>query len=264
VAEVLACVNLKGGVGKTTLAVNLAAFAGREGMKALLVDVDPQTNATFSWMSYKHWHEHARTKGTLASLMLPQATRDVSDAHEVFVHDVSLGVDLLPSHLDLFTLDLVLGPVTARELLLKKALSGVVREYDLVVCDCPPNLTMATQNALAFSTHYVVPISPDYLSALGVGLLINRVNDISAALQRELELVGILFSRVGRRAAFRDRIMAGIRQEFGDLVFQPQLKERAAVSEAQELHQSVFEMGNSRASKEFRDVCSEILQRMGF
>lgn len=262
--SILACVNLKGGVGKTTIAVNLAAYAGREGVKTLLVDMDPQTNATFAWLTYPEWNEYAENDKTLASLLIVQSGGDPPSAKDVIVQDVSRGVDLIPSHLDLFALDLAIAGRAARESLLRNALQPIADDYDLIVCDCPPNLTVATQNALAFSTHYLVPVSPDYLSALGIGLLLDRVERFAKDLQHRIELVGILICRVGRKAAIRDKIMAAIRQKFEALVLDTQLKERAVVSEAQEVHRSVFEMGNSRASREFRDACSEILRRMGF
>jgi chromosome partitioning protein len=96
-------------------------------------------------------------------------------AKDVIVSDVFTKVDLIPSHIDLFTIDLDLGGAAGRELKLRKALKPVLDHYDIVVIDCPPNLTIPTQNALATSTHFVVPISPDFLSSIGIALLLSRI-----------------------------------------------------------------------------------------
>lgn len=95
-------------------------------------------------------------------------------------------MDLIPSHVALFTIDFDLASATARELKLRRALTPVFNNYDIIVCDCPPNLTIPTQNALAVCTHYVVPISPDFLSALGVGLLLRQVKRFCDDMQVEL------------------------------------------------------------------------------
>jgi chromosome partitioning protein len=187
-AQILSCVNLKGGVGKTALAVNFAAYCGRHGHKTLLVDVDPQTNATFSCMEPEKWDKTAKSKGTVANLL---GTRNFSaegsppTALDVVVTEVFKNVDLIPSHIDLFTIDLDLGGATGRELKLRKALKPVLDSYEFVIIDCPPNLTIPTQNALASSTHYVVPISPDFLSSLGIALLLNRIKTLSERLSSE-------------------------------------------------------------------------------
>ena len=184
---VLSCVNLKGGVGKTAIAVNTAAYFGMQGLRTLLIDLDPQTNATFSCISVKKWSDHAKVNGTVADL-LGVRTHTSAEGKErpakgTICKEVFKNVDLIPSHLDLFTIDLELGSEVARETRLRRALKDVVTEYDIVICDCPPNLTIPTQNALALSTHYLVPVSPDFLSSLGVALLITRVQRLSDALK---------------------------------------------------------------------------------
>jgi chromosome partitioning protein len=118
-------------------------------------------------------------QGTVADLFglrsHTNAEGKIKAASDVLCKNVFLNVDLIPSHLDLFTIDLDLASAMAREKKLQKALKPIIDDYEIVVCDCPPNLTVPTQNALALSTHYVVPISPDFLSGLGIGLLLNRV-----------------------------------------------------------------------------------------
>jgi len=263
---VLACVNLKGGVGKTAISVNFAAYCGREGMRTLLVDCDPQTNATFSCMQPDEWGEHTKEFGTIANLLgVRSVTGDTNhkDAHTVIRKNVFENVDLVPSHIGLFSIDLDLGGASGREVRLRKALKPVLEQYDMVVCDCPPNLTIPTQNAIAMSTHYVVPVPPDYLSILGIALLNSRVNELCESIDHKIANAGIIVSRVGRKASHRENIVSGLRNRFPELVFKTELRERVAVTESAAVRKSVFEMGDEQASQEFAQMSQELLERVG-
>jgi len=265
---VIACVNLKGGVGKTAIAVNFAAYCGSQrNLKTLLIDLDPQTNATFSCMTVKQWERHAQKYGTIANLLGVKSHTSAEGKRkgvtDVLVEDVFPNVDLLPSHLDLFTVDLDLASATARERKLKKAVEPVLEEYEIVVCDCPPNLTLPTQNALALASHYVVPISPDYLSALGVGILITRLNTLSEELDNELVQAGIVISRVGRPAFHREQTVTTLRKQFKGDVLKTQLRERVVVSETAQAQGCLFDK-NTEAAREFKKMSEELLEKIGF
>jgi chromosome partitioning protein len=265
---IVSVVNLKGGVGKTAISVNFAAYCGRKNYKVLLIDLDPQTNATFSCISVERWQAHAASHGTVANLLGARqhttAEGKQKSAADVLVKNVFKKVDLIPSHLDLFTIDLDLGGVTARETLLKRAIKDIIAKYDVVVCDCPPNLTIPTQNALALSTHYVVPVSPDYLSSLGIALLLSRVNKFSLELECPIEHAGIIMSRVGRHAYFRLQTIESLRQTFPDAVFASEIKERVAVAESASRQRSIFDMNDREASSEFASFGAELMTRLGF
>ncbi|NGO54451.1 ParA family protein, partial [Allomesorhizobium camelthorni] len=257
--KLLSCVNLKGGVGKTALAVNFSAYCGKEGKSVLLVDLDPQTNATFSCISVEDWQDHSEKKGTVANLFGTRAQTTAAgsnskEAADLIIEGVFDGVDLLPSHLDLFTIDLDLGAQFARETIIRRALAPLDGEYDLIVFDCPPNLTIPTQNALACSTHYVVPVSPDFLSSLGIALLQTRVQEFSDALENPIESAGILLSRVGRPSYFRQQTKGTLRAEFGDEVLSTEITERSSVSESAAKRCSVFGMNDQAAKTEFTDA----------
>jgi chromosome partitioning protein len=265
-AKVLSCVNLKGGVGKTAIAVNFAAHCGRLGKQTLLIDLDPQTNATFSCVELDAWQEHASSKGSVADLLGAKthasAEGVTKTATDVLWPNVFKNVDLVPSHLDLFTVDLDLAGATARETKLRRAITPLLDRYDVIVCDCPPNLTIPTQNAIALSSYYVVPISPDYLSGIGVGLLINRVRALCDDLEHNLTHLGIVMSRVGRPARHREETVAALRAQFGELVLTQEIKERAAVSESAAKKQPIYDMPDNDAAEEFRAVSEELLKRM--
>ena len=264
---IVSCVNLKGGVGKTALAVNLAAIAGDiHDKRTLLIDVDPQTNATFSCIPLDEWQKHANSNGTIADIL---GLRDHTSAEgatkspeDVIIRDVFTNVDLLPSHLSLFTVDLDLGGRNYRESILRRELREVIKDYHLVVCDCPPNLTLPTQNALSISSCYIVPVSLDYLSGLGIGLLIDRVDRFAKEAGKSIQNAGIVISRVGRPARHREETEDSIRDAFGDLVLRQTLKERAAVSEAGSLQKPVHKHINQEAKAEFLEVAKELLIRM--
>jgi chromosome partitioning protein len=267
VAIVVSCVNLKGGVGKTALAVNMAAYFGAKGKRTLLVDLDPQTNATFSCIEVDAWEAHARDHGTVADLLGARqhtsAGAKQKKASEVILANVFENVDLVPSHLDLFTIDLDMAGATARETRLRKSLQEVEKNYELIVCDCPPNLTIPTQNALAASSFFVVPISADFLSSLGIAILLKRIKQLSEDLDQKLSLAGIVISRVGRPAYHRDEILAALRAQFPTEIIGQSLSERVRVAEAAAKKKPIFAMNDNAASAEFAAVYTAIGGRIG-
>lgn len=264
--KVISCVNLKGGVGKTALAVNFAAYCGAKGHRTLLVDLDPQTNATFSCISPEVWSDHKKNKGTVADLFglrnSDHAEGNEKTAGDVILNNVFDNVDLVPSDLSLFTIDLDIGGKSAREKLLKKALKDVAESYDIIVCDCPPNLTLPTQNALAISTHYVIPVSPDFLSSLGIALLITRVKKFAEDMECDIKNAGIVLSRVGRPSTFRNQTTADLRKQFKGQVFKSEIRERSVVTEATAKGRSVFQMNDAQAKTEFSSFSAELLKKL--
>ena len=264
---IVSCVNLKGGVGKTALAVNLAAIAGDiHGKKTLLIDVDPQTNATFSCVPVDAWEKHSAENGTIADILGLRAHTSAEGADKtpksVIIRDVFANVDLLPSHLDLFTIDLALDR-PRKESILERELREVIADYDLVVCDCPPNFTLPTQNALSMSSHFVIPVTLDYLSGLGIALLVNHVERFGNEIENTLTNAGIVISRVGRSAIYREETENSIRNEFGNLVLRQTLTERSDVSKASSMQVPVHKYTNRQATDEFLNVANELLNRIG-
>ena len=265
---ILSSINLKGGVGKTTIAVNYAAYCGKKGRKVLLCDLDPQANASFAMIGVDGWEAHTKAFGTIADLLGARrhtsAQGSVRTFEEVVIRNAWNNVDLVPSHLDLFTVDLDLAGITAREFQLKRSLKDHFSEYDIVICDCPPNLTLPTQNALAISSHYVVPVSIDYLSVLGIGLLLSRVSSLSSDLDVNLANAGIIISRFGRPAKHRADTEEVVRGSFSNAVLEGKIADRAAISAAMEKLQSIFESGDKIAIAEFNYVFSELDKNVGF
>jgi chromosome partitioning protein len=240
---VISLVNMKGGVGKTTVAVNLAAHLARDlGKKVLLVDLDPQTNASLSLMSEEAWLKWSEKNGTMADVFevdaKPKRGGERIGLKDCIVHGVVPeipGLDLVPSHLRLTFLDLDLASRPGRERIFARKLEKVAPAYDIVLCDCPPNLQTATQNALYASDYYLVPMQPDYLSSVGLGLLLDRLSYLKTELQFKIRCLGVVFSRVRRHVGFHQETMARLprQKEFKRLhFFKTAIPENITVSEA--------------------------------
>ena len=151
----------------------------------------------------------------------------------------------------------------ARETKLRRSNKPVLESYDIIICDCPPNLTIPTQNALAISSHFAIPVSPDFLSGLGIGLLLSRIERLASDLEVKLTLAGVVISRVGRNAIHREEMMAAMREQLGTKVLSQQIKERVAVATAATQQRPIFDAGDAEAAGEFRAVCKDLLSRIG-
>lgn len=269
--NVVSFVNLKGGVGKTTLAVSFAGYCANKGKKTLLIDVDPQTNATIWVLGFDAWKKHADKNGTVADLFglseHKKAEGKKKSPAEVMIKNVpNFGFDIIPSHLDLFTIDFDLASMPLKELRLQKAMASSLKDYDYIVLDCPPNLTIPTQSALAFSTHYVIPTATDFLSALGIALLINRIEKLGEELDNKPKLAGVAITRAGsRNSSIRDGIETSLRSHsgFGSHVIPGKIKDRQAVIECTQDMKSVFEAASPEVSQEFNSICSHLFKKIG-
>lgn len=266
--KVISFVNLKGGVGKTTLAVNFASYLGRNKRKrVLLIDLDPQTNASFWVMGYNDWKTHSDDIGTVADVMGATAQKRIG-SNKVTIDDVlyksdSFHFDLLPSNLSLYTMDLDLAMVPMKEVKVKRAVEQAKAQYDYIVCDCPPNLTIPTQNALAFSTHYVVPISLDYFSSIGISLLKNRIVTLGEDLDNHPKLTGIVITRAGSRPGWHKTATEDdLRKTFGNEILTAKIKDRQDVVVSTQDRKSVFDSGNQSVIQEFTAVCDELYGRI--
>jgi chromosome partitioning protein len=274
-ATVISLVNMKGGVGKTTVAVNLAAHLARDhGKKVLLVDLDPQTNASLSLMSEEAWAEWTEKHGTMADVFeltaKPKRGGDRGTLADCIVHSVVPeipGLDLVPSHLRLTFLDLDLASRPGRERIFGRKLEKVASDYDIILCDCPPNLQTATQNALFASDYYIVPMQPDFLSSVGLGLLLDRLSYLKTELQFKIRCLGVVFSRVRRHVGFHQETMARLPREkdFKKLhFFKTAIPENITVSEAPMASKPVALFDPSApGAQAFAELASEVAARLG-
>ena len=250
-AQVISFINYKGGVGKTTMAVEIAAtLANKHGFKVLIVDLDPQTNATFYLVTEQEWEDQVNTNGSLKDVFESAIRGSEFDASQVIMKGLHGCLDLLPSHLDLLPVDLELAArwgaqSSDAKLIIKDSLTPVIDEqgYDFVIIDCPPNLNLMTQNALMMSDSYLVVCLPEYFSVRGIDLIErqigNMMDQINANLRRfgaqEVPgpiMRGIIFNRVRRRVIDQQNWMTQVRTEYPDVTFARVVTETVRMAEA--------------------------------
>jgi chromosome partitioning protein len=251
---VVSFINYKGGVGKTTLAVETAAaLASWGGVHVLLCDLDPQTNATFYLMDPEQWADWAQRRGTLRDLFNPvvegRGIPDVSPFLYTWRHG-GVAIDLLPSHIDLMPIDIRLaakfGPENVQAIdVLRTAFKALAGRYEVIICDCPPNLGLVTQNALVASDGYVIVTMPEYLSSLGIATITGAVLALGRRVHEAVAnyggsfappaLRGIIFNRVkylNRGTVNQDAIMAAVRRgPYGDKVFAAYVSESDKIAQ---------------------------------
>ncbi len=248
--RVFAVANQKGGVGKTTTTINLAACMAQLGQRVLIVDLDPQANAT-------------RGLG-IDSRMVDYSLYDVM-LQDVLLEDVIEPVSvknlyLVPSSLDLAGAEIELVPTMNRERKLKIALESVADDYDVVFIDCPPSLGLLTINGLTAANEVLVPVQAEYYALEGLGLLIRNIDLVTRNLNPELQLSTIVLGMVDGRTKLSRQVSEEVRSHFGDKVCRQVIPRAVRLSEAPSFGQpiSVFDPG-SRATTAYRTLAKEVL-----
>lgn len=271
--KTISFINMKGGVGKTTSVVEVAALLATEHEKRVLViDLDPQTNATLSFINLSEW-ERIKNTGTMADVLGMHrgltSRNEQFDINQAIIENVGgiENLDLIPSHLELTFLDLDLVSTPGREFILKGQLANANREYDYILIDCPPNLTLAPQNALVVSDYIIVPVVPEVFSAIGLPLLVNRVNALKPMLLGcHVEFLGVVFTKVKRNTNLHTQQMGALRHanERDDLyTFNTFIPETVRISEASASNRpAVLLNSTSDGAGAYRNLVLEIINRI--
>lgn len=192
-SKITAIVNQKGGVGKTTTALNLSYALSEEGKKVLLIDFDPQASLT-SALGY-----NAENRANIQTLMvLAIEEKKMLDKKEYLIN-IKDNLDLIPCSLELSGIEMSLVNVMSRELILKSIIEELEGDYDYIIIDCSPSLGMLTINALAACNSVIIPVTPEYLSAKGLGLLVNNINKIKKRINPNIEIDGVLITMLNQR-----------------------------------------------------------------
>ena len=246
----IAVANQKGGVGKTTVAVNLAVGLAKAGERVLLIDLDPQANATFSLCGPK---ENEPT-------MYDVLTREVSLRN--IIAPVGERIDLAPSNIDLAAAELELVGEMAREMRLSRRIDERnVLAYDYLIVDCPPSLGLLTVNALVAVTEVVVPITPGVFSLSGLLRLEESITKVRVNLGRPVRIVGIVLNMEDHTRVSAD-VMTTVLERFGTLVFSTTLPKAVKFEEAHSNSRSIFDYdADSRAAQAFGRFVQEVQQR---
>lgn len=247
--HVLSTINLKGGVAKTTTTVALAeTFSGHFGKRVLVIDLDPQTNATTMLIGEDKWHKLNAKEHTLARLfkdaLAPDEKKfDLEATLQRKVSDVTSArsIDLLPSSLDLIDVQdqLVNTPVgkygAVRPFdILWRATKDIIEDYDIVLVDCPPNLGKITQNGLRISQSYIIPTIPDHLSTYGIPQIVTRVGEFSHEIAEEITPLGIVITKYQVQSTVHTNVLKNLRASGDAPVFDTLIRQANDVAAAAE------------------------------
>jgi chromosome partitioning protein len=258
-AKIFCVANQKGGVGKTTTTVNLAAGLARVGQRVLMVDLDPQGNATMGSGVDKRQLAH-----TVYDVLLESATIAEARVKSERLIEAGCSYDILGANRDLAGAEVELVEVDRREKRLKEALAQVEAEYDFILIDCPPALSLLTLNGLCAAHGVIVPMQCEYFALEGLSDLVNTIKQVHANLNKDLEIIGLLRVMFDPRITLQQQVSDQLKAHFGDKVFNTVIPRNVRLAEAPSygLPGVAFDPA-ARGSQSFVDFAKEMVERLG-
>ncbi|MEM8999794.1 MAG: AAA family ATPase [Bacteroidota bacterium] len=250
--KIIAIANQKGGVGKTTTTVNLAASLGVLEKKVLLIDADPQANAT----SGLGIEVDTVDKGTY------QLLEHTLSVGEVIIETDSPNVDLIPAHIDLVAIEIELVDKDDREYMMKKAIAGLSQIYDFILIDCAPSLGLLTLNALTAADSVMIPIQCEYFALEGLGKLLNTVKSVQKIHNTDLDIEGMLLTMYDSRLRLSNQVVEEVKKHFADMVFDTIIQRNVRLSEAPSYGESIIKYdASSKGAVNYLNLANEILKK---
>jgi chromosome partitioning protein len=249
---ILAVINNKGGTGKTTTAVNLAAPLAMKGRRTLLIDLDSQASASLSLGI-----ERGNFKPSIADVIL-----DGRPIAGIIRKTAAEGLDIVSGSPDLADADLILADILGRERRLKDAIAPVRASYDFTILDCPPSLSMLSINAMVAADTFIIPTPPEYLALEGLVGFMEAVQKVQEGIGDKCRLLGILLTKVDHRRRVTEEIIQLIRGHYGDQVFKMGIRVDIRLIEAPSFGKTIFEYDRwSSGAERYLQLAGEILKK---
>lgn len=250
--RIIAITNQKGGVGKTTTAINLAACLANDGKKTLLIDLDPQGNATSGLGYVKNDQER-----TSYDVVIGECT-----VYDAIIHTKYKKLDLIPSNVDLAGAEVELADADTKQFLLKVQIRTLKEEYDYIIIDCPPSLGLLTVNALTAADTALVPIQCEYFALEGLSQLIQTVDMIREALNPDLKIEGIVFTMFDIRTRLANDVVNNVRDNLQLHVYKTAIPRNVRLAEAPSYGMPIIEYDyRCSGSRAYRKFAKEVMKR---